>query len=151
MLKLAASLVLLALESPGGLGEALRRSVALLRETPLETAQFAVPALAYTLQNNLWYYALTNLDPVTAAVTSQLKVITTAVASTTSLSEWSLSAFRSRGRLALLDLLGCARPRACAWRSAARGGLSGVRPCGSCMGAGVLRGDAALYQISAPV
>lgn len=81
VLKLAASLVLLALESPGGLAEALRRSVALLRETPLETAQFAVPALAYTLQNNLWYYALTNLDPVTAAVTSQLKVITTAVAS----------------------------------------------------------------------
>ena len=81
VLKLAASLVLLALESPGGLGDALRRSVALLRETPLETAQFAVPALAYTLQNNLWYYALTNLEPVTAAVTSQLKVITTAVAS----------------------------------------------------------------------
>lgn len=74
------------------------------------TAQFAVPALCYTLQNNLWcawlhlsvpppnptplpmprltrvpwssrYYALSNLDPVTAAVTSQMKVITTALAS----------------------------------------------------------------------
>ena len=35
----------------------------------------------YTLQNFLWYFALSNLDPITAAVTSQMKVMTTAVAS----------------------------------------------------------------------
>ena len=65
----------------GGLPAAIQQCLALVRETPYETAQFAVPALCYTLQNNLWYHALSNLDPVTAAVTSQLKVFTTAVAS----------------------------------------------------------------------
>jgi len=44
-----------------------------------ETSRYAVPSFFYTLQNNLWYYSMDNLDPVTAAVTSQLKVISTAV------------------------------------------------------------------------
>jgi len=44
-----------------------------------ETSRYAVPSIFYTLQNNLWYYSMDNLDPVTAAVTSQLKVISTAV------------------------------------------------------------------------
>jgi len=44
-----------------------------------ETLRYAVPSIFYTLQNNLWYYALSNLDTVTAAVTSQFKIITTAV------------------------------------------------------------------------
>ena len=81
LMKLAVVISLLAAETPGGASEAIRQCVSLVRDTPHETAQFAVPALCYTLQNNLWYHALSNLDPVTAAVTSQLKVFTTAVAS----------------------------------------------------------------------
>mmetsp|Transcript_22531 Transcript_22531/g.71479 ORF Transcript_22531/g.71479 Transcript_22531/m.71479 type:complete len:273 (-) Transcript_22531:77-895(-) len=78
-LKFAAAVLLLAAEE-----SSLRRAVSLVAALPFEhgstTLLFAVPALCYTLQNNLWYYALSHLDPVTAAVTSQMKVITTAVA-----------------------------------------------------------------------
>ena len=70
LMKLAAVISLLAYETPGGASEAIRQCVSLVRDTPHETAQFAVPALCYTLQNNLWYHALSNLDPVTAAVTA---------------------------------------------------------------------------------
>lgn len=43
------------------------------------TMKYAIPAIFYTVQNNLWFYANDHLDPVTVAVTSQLKVLTTAV------------------------------------------------------------------------
>merc|ERR1712048_1017332 len=43
------------------------------------TIKYAVPALFYTIQNNLWYHAMSNLDSVTAAVTSQLKIPSTAL------------------------------------------------------------------------
>ena len=65
---------------------ALRNTASLLHEHGRETIKFGVQALCYTLQNNLWYYALSHLDPVTAAVTSQMKVITTAIASVLMLS-----------------------------------------------------------------
>jgi solute carrier family 35 (UDP-sugar transporter), member A1/2/3 len=80
VVKLAAAFGLLAWELRS-VRAALQQSLALGREYGRETLQFAVPAICYTLQNNLWYYALTHLDPVTAAVTSQMKVITTAIAS----------------------------------------------------------------------
>lgn len=44
-----------------------------------QTPKFIIPAFFYTVQNNLWYFAMSNLDSVTAAVTSQLKVLTTAI------------------------------------------------------------------------
>mmetsp|Transcript_153727 Transcript_153727/g.283297 ORF Transcript_153727/g.283297 Transcript_153727/m.283297 type:complete len:451 (-) Transcript_153727:62-1414(-) len=44
-----------------------------------DTMKFAVPAIFYTIQNNLWYYAMDNLDAMTVAVMSQLKVFTTAI------------------------------------------------------------------------
>ena len=78
--KLGAAVLLLAYEQRS-FKVAARQIRGLLYEHSRETLLFAVPALCYTLQNNLWYYALSHLDSITAAVTSQMKVITTAVAS----------------------------------------------------------------------
>ena len=80
VLKLSFAFALLALEARS-VRAAAHQCCSLLREHSIDTLKFAVPALCYTLQNNLWYYALSRLDPVTAAVTSQMKVITTAIAS----------------------------------------------------------------------
>jgi len=44
-----------------------------------QTLRYAIPAIFYTLQNNLWYFAMSNLDSVSAAVASQTKIISTAV------------------------------------------------------------------------
>ena len=80
LLKLGAAVLLLAHEC-GGADAARAQIASLIAEHSRDTLQFAVPALCYTLQNFLWYYALSNLDPITAAVTSQMKVMTTAIAS----------------------------------------------------------------------
>jgi len=47
---------------------------AYLLHEPRHTLLFAAPALCYTLHNNLWYVAVTNLDPVTVGVFTQLKI-----------------------------------------------------------------------------
>jgi len=46
---------------------------------PRESVQLAVPAMLYTVQNNLLIVALKNLDAATYQVTYQLKILTTAV------------------------------------------------------------------------
>ena len=48
---------------------------------PMNTLKLAVPAALYTLQNNLIYVALSNLEPTTFQVGYQMKVVTTAVLS----------------------------------------------------------------------
>eukprot|EP00127_Corallochytrium_limacisporum_P000721 Clim_evm7s25 gene=Clim_evmTU7s25 len=48
-------------------------------EKPSETAKMSVPSALYTLQNNLMFVAVNNLDAATYQVTYQLKVLTTAL------------------------------------------------------------------------
>ncbi|XP_060729689.1 solute carrier family 35 member A3b isoform X1 [Tachysurus vachellii] len=46
---------------------------------PSETMKLAIPSGIYTLQNNLLYLALTNLDAATYQITYQMKILTTAL------------------------------------------------------------------------
>lgn len=48
-------------------------------QSPMEMVKLCVPSLLYTVQNNLLYLALTNLDAATYQVCYQLKILTTAL------------------------------------------------------------------------
>jgi len=69
-------LVLMRRNGPRGMLTAINQDVC---GRDSRTMRYAVPALFYTVQNNLWYHAMANLDSVTAAVMSQLKVPSTAI------------------------------------------------------------------------
>ncbi|XP_075473210.1 UDP-N-acetylglucosamine transporter-like isoform X4 [Ascaphus truei] len=76
---------------------------------PMETLKLAIPSGIYTLQNNLLYVALSNLDAVTYQVTYQLRIITTALFSVSMLQrklnryQW-LSLVILMGGVALIQL-----------------------------------------------
>jgi UDP-sugar transporter A1/2/3 len=57
----------------------LPESGTLLRDRPRWVLTFSLPAMCYCIHNNLWYVAVTHLDPVTVAVGTQSKVIFAAV------------------------------------------------------------------------
>ncbi|GMT22063.1 hypothetical protein PFISCL1PPCAC_13360, partial [Pristionchus fissidentatus] len=48
-------------------------------DDPVETAKVCFPAIIYTLQNNLYYIALTHLDATTFCILYQLKIFSTAL------------------------------------------------------------------------
>ena len=48
-------------------------------DSPNEMVKLCVPSFLYTIQNNLLYLALTNLDAATYQILYQLKILTTAV------------------------------------------------------------------------
>ena len=77
-LKYTLSLLLLLLQE----GFSLKRSWIVYRseilEKPRQTILLSIPALLYTVQNNILILALKNLDAATYQVTYQLKILTTA-------------------------------------------------------------------------
>lgn len=83
-------------------------------EKPLDTAKVLIPAVLYTIQNNLVYIALSNLEATTFQVGYQSKVVTCAVLSVVmlgrklSLKSW-IALFSLTGGIVLTQLEGKAK------------------------------------------
>eukprot|EP00088_Acartia_fossae_P027367 TRINITY_DN28126_c0_g1_i1.p1 TRINITY_DN28126_c0_g1~~TRINITY_DN28126_c0_g1_i1.p1 ORF type:complete len:355 (+),score=37.81 TRINITY_DN28126_c0_g1_i1:127-1191(+) len=78
-LKYVMAIVLLLFQQGLSVHRSLRVFVDEVVRKPRETLLLSVPAMLYTVQNNLLIVALKNLDAATFQVTYQLKILTTAV------------------------------------------------------------------------
>mmetsp|Transcript_7654 Transcript_7654/g.10016 ORF Transcript_7654/g.10016 Transcript_7654/m.10016 type:complete len:437 (+) Transcript_7654:94-1404(+) len=76
VMKLIICLLVVAFQSNGAL---LRELYLHVIQSPMEIVKLTIPSLLYTIQNNLLYLALTNLDAATYQVCYQLKILTTAL------------------------------------------------------------------------
>lgn len=79
VLKLITCLGVVFKEHNGDVRKTLAQLKAHIWDAPLEMAKLSVPSILYTIQNNLLYYALSNLDAATYQVSYQLKILTTAL------------------------------------------------------------------------
>ena len=99
----------------GGLSEAARVLKAEVLDNMSDTFKCAVPAVAYTLQNNLLFIALANLDAPTYQVTYQTKTLFTALFSRFLLgrqlatSQWVALLLLTIGMVLVSDLSGGAK------------------------------------------
>ena len=79
---------------------------------PMEVLRVSVPAFLYTMQSNLLFVALSNMDPAFFQVAYQLKILTTAVFSVTMLGrristgQWMALLLLTLGCVLVTDLRG---------------------------------------------
>jgi len=76
LMKLGICCCVIAYQSENGLVSELNMHVL---QSPVEMAKLSIPSFMYTVQNNLLYFALSNLDAATYQVCYQLKILTTAL------------------------------------------------------------------------
>jgi len=86
ILKVLACLLILLLQK-GSVRDWLHFLYSSIVGQPFDTLKLSIPALIYTVQNNLQYIAISNLDAATFQVTYQLKILTTALFSVFMLSK----------------------------------------------------------------
>ncbi|XP_022250088.1 UDP-N-acetylglucosamine transporter-like [Limulus polyphemus] len=79
LLKLAVSLIMLLYSCEWHVWKLKILLETEMLQKPMEFAKLVIPAGLYALQNNLVYIALSNLDPATYQVTSNLKLVTTVI------------------------------------------------------------------------